>query len=179
VTGEDGKSMKAVVPPRIAGAACGFADMGPWHGGQAEYLRVPWADFDCLRLPEDARERENDYVMLSDISPTGWQSTETAGLYPGDTVVTRRRPDRSDGRALRHLEERVAGLGRGPARSASMCRPVRRYNRYLRSLVHEGKCKPSWIVSHELPLERAPEAYKSFDSRLEGWTKVVLKPQMH
>jgi glutathione-independent formaldehyde dehydrogenase len=73
--------------PGIAGAAYGFADMGPWQGGQAEYLRVPWADFDALRLPEDARDRQNDYVMLSDIFPTGWHSTEMAGLYPGDTVV--------------------------------------------------------------------------------------------
>jgi len=37
-----------------AGAAYGFADMGPWSGGQAELLRVPWGDFNCLRLPEDA-----------------------------------------------------------------------------------------------------------------------------
>lgn len=40
--------------PQIAGAAYGFADMGPWNGGQAQYLLVPWADFNCLRLPEDA-----------------------------------------------------------------------------------------------------------------------------
>jgi glutathione-independent formaldehyde dehydrogenase len=57
--------------PGIAGAAYGFADMGPWQGGQAELLRVPWADFNCLRLPEDAREKQDDYVMLSDIFPTG------------------------------------------------------------------------------------------------------------
>ncbi|HEX2551097.1 MAG TPA: alcohol dehydrogenase catalytic domain-containing protein, partial [Nocardioidaceae bacterium] len=38
----------------MAGAAYGFADMGPYQGGQAEYLRVPWADFNALRLPEDA-----------------------------------------------------------------------------------------------------------------------------
>ena len=57
--------------PGIAGAAYGFADMGPWQGGQAELLRVPWADFNCLRLPEDAREKQDDYVMLSDIFPIG------------------------------------------------------------------------------------------------------------
>ena len=54
--------------------------------------------------------------------------------------------------------------------------PVKRYNRYLRSLIAEGKVKPSWIVSHDLPLEQAPEAYKHFDAREEGWTKVVLHP---
>ena len=40
--------------PSIAGAAYGFAAMGPYWGGQAEYLRVPFGDFNCLRLPEDA-----------------------------------------------------------------------------------------------------------------------------
>jgi threonine dehydrogenase-like Zn-dependent dehydrogenase len=54
--------------------------------------------------------------------------------------------------------------------------PVKRYNRYLRSLIHEGKVKPSWIVSHDLPLDQAPEAYKHFDAREDGWTKVVLHP---
>jgi hypothetical protein len=39
----------------MAGAAYGFAGMGPFRGGQAEYLRVPYGDFNCLRLPEDAR----------------------------------------------------------------------------------------------------------------------------
>ena len=73
--------------PGSAGAAYGFAGMGPYSGGQAEYLRVPYADFNCLQLPEDAAEKENDYVMLSDIFPTGWHSTELAGLKPGDSVV--------------------------------------------------------------------------------------------
>lgn len=35
---------------------------------------------------------------------------------------------------------------------------------------------PSWIVSHELPLEKAPEGYSNFDKRVDGWTKVLLKP---
>jgi glutathione-independent formaldehyde dehydrogenase len=71
----------------MAGAAYGFADMGPWQGGQAEYLRVPWADFNALRLPEDAEEKQDDYVMLADIFPTGWHATELAGVEPGETVV--------------------------------------------------------------------------------------------
>jgi threonine dehydrogenase-like Zn-dependent dehydrogenase len=54
--------------------------------------------------------------------------------------------------------------------------PVKHYNRYLRSLIAEGKVKPSWIVSHDLPLDQAAEAYKHFDAREEGWTKVVLHP---
>ncbi|WP_147195660.1 glutathione-independent formaldehyde dehydrogenase [Pantoea sp. MBD-2R] len=73
--------------PGAAGAAYGFAEMGPWQGGQAEVLRVPWADFNCLVLPKDAAEREDDYVMLSDIFPTGWHATELAGMKPGDSVA--------------------------------------------------------------------------------------------
>jgi threonine dehydrogenase-like Zn-dependent dehydrogenase len=271
--------------PGIAGAAYGFADMGPWPGGQAEYLRVPWADFDALRLPEDARERQNDYVMLSDIFPTGWHATEMAGLLPGESVViygggpvglmaalsaslksaaqifvVDRHPDRlklaeeigaipidrSKVEPVEQVKEMTGGLGadrgcecvgyqahdpqghednsatlnalvqsvkftgrigtvgvfipqdpdgpndlakqgkvpldfgmhwfKGQSMGTGQC-PVKRYNRNLRSLVHDGKCKPSWIVSHELPLEQAPEGYKNFDARAQGWTKVVLKPR--
>lgn len=73
--------------PPAAGAAYGFAGMGPYSGGQAEYLRVPYGDFNCLKLPEDAKEKENDYVMLSDIFPTGYHATELACVQPGDSVV--------------------------------------------------------------------------------------------
>src|SRR5664280_524670 len=73
--------------PGTAGAAYGFAGMGPYSGGQAEDLRVPYGDFNCLKLPEDAIEKENDYVMLSDIFPTGYHATELANVQPGDSVV--------------------------------------------------------------------------------------------
>ncbi|WP_111765985.1 glutathione-independent formaldehyde dehydrogenase [Nakamurella deserti] len=73
--------------PQLAGAAYGFADMGPWQGGQAELLRVPYGDHNCLRLGEDAVEKENDYVMVADIFPTGYHATELAGVVPGDSVV--------------------------------------------------------------------------------------------
>ena len=43
-------------------------------------------------------------------------------------------------------------------------------------LLPGGKAKPSWIVSHELPLDQAPEGYEHFDNRDQGWTKVVLHP---
>jgi glutathione-independent formaldehyde dehydrogenase len=73
--------------PGSAGAAYGYASMGPYQGGQAELLRVPYADFNCLVLPRGAEEKENDYVMLSDIFPTGYHATRLAGLQPGDSVV--------------------------------------------------------------------------------------------
>ncbi len=75
------------VMPNMAGAAYGFADMGPYRGGQAELLRVPYGDYNCLVLPEDAEEKERDYVMLSDIFPTGWHATGLANLSPDDSVV--------------------------------------------------------------------------------------------
>src|SRR3712207_8329538 len=56
--------------------------------------------------------------------------------------------------------------------------PVKKYNRQLRDLIAAGKAEPSFIVSHELPLDRAPEAYEHFDNRDDGWTKVVLHPAM-
>jgi glutathione-independent formaldehyde dehydrogenase len=53
---------------------------------------------------------------------------------------------------------------------------VKRYNRQLRDLITAGRAKPSFVVSHELPLDQAPQAYQKFDKRVEGYTKVVLKP---
>jgi glutathione-independent formaldehyde dehydrogenase len=270
--------------PNIAGAAYGFADMGPWNGGQAEFLLVPWADFNCLLLPEDATEKQNDYVMLSDIFPTGYHATEMAKVEPGNTVVifgggpvgqmaalsaitkgaskvmvVDRHPDRlalaekigaiaiDDSKASppEQVLEQTAGLGadcgcecvgyqahdpqgrehpnqtlnelvdsvrftgrigvvgvyvpldpgapddlarhgevifdygkfwfKGQQMGTGQC-PVKAYNRHLRELIHLGKVTPSWIVSHELPLTRAPEGYKHFDARDNGWTKVVLSP---
>ena len=55
--------------------------------------------------------------------------------------------------------------------------PVKRYNDYLRDLILAGSARPSFIVSHRLPLEAAPEAYEKFDQRAEGYTKILLKPQ--
>jgi threonine dehydrogenase-like Zn-dependent dehydrogenase len=270
--------------PGMAGGAYGFADMGGWAGGQAEYLRIPWGDFQCLRLPEDAREKQNDYVMLSDIFPTGWHAVEMSGLQPGESIVIYgggpvglmaalsanvkgaskvmvidRHPDRlrlaeqigaiaiddSADDPVEQVKQHTRGMGadRGAEcvgyqahdpqghedNSATLnslvasvrftggigtvgvfipqdpgapdelsqqgkarfdfgdfwfkgqhmgCgqAPVKRYNRYLRNLIAADKVTPSWIVSHNLPLEQAPEAYKRFDAREDGWTKVVLNP---
>jgi glutathione-independent formaldehyde dehydrogenase len=269
-----------------AGAAYGFADMGPWAGGQAELLRVPWGDFNCLRLGEDADERASDYVMLADIWPTGYHATELAGVSPGDqtvifgsgpvglmaalsatirgaskVMVVDRHPDRlrlaesigaipiDDSKVdpVEAVLEETMGLGadngcecvgyqahdpegnehpndtlnklvrsvrftgrigsigvfvpQDPGGVDELAKkgqvafdygmywfkgqhigsgqaPVKRYNRQLRDLIAADKAHPSFIVSHELPLSRAPEAYEHFDARDEGWTKVVLKPAL-
>ncbi|MFD5826273.1 glutathione-independent formaldehyde dehydrogenase [Lentzea sp. NPDC060358] len=70
----------------VDGAAYGYANMGPYAGGQAEHLRVPYADFNLLKLPP-GDDFENDFTMLSDVFPTGWHGTELAGQRPGDDVV--------------------------------------------------------------------------------------------
>jgi glutathione-independent formaldehyde dehydrogenase len=64
---------------------------------------------------------------------------------------------------------------RGQKLGSGQC-PVKKYNRRLRDLIVGGKAKPSWIVSHELTLDQAPEGYEHFDNRDDGWTKVVLHP---
>jgi len=270
--------------PGMAGAAYGFADMGPYNGGQAEYLRVPYADFNGLSLPGDAREKQSDYVMLADIFPTGYHATQLACVQPGDSVViygagpvglmaaysamlksaskvmvVDRHPDRlalaekigaiaiddSKGSPIDQIMELTGGQGadrgcecvgyqahdpqgnehpnmtlnnlvrsvkftgtigvvgvyvpqdpgspdplgkqgevafdfglfwfRGQTMGTGQCN-VKNYNRHLRDLIAAGKAKPSFVVSHELPLSEAPEGYRHFDARDDGWTKVVLKP---
>ena len=73
-------------PSGQPGAGYGYPKMGPYRGGQAEYLRVPWADFNLLELPA-GDEHENDFTMLSDIFPTGYHGTELAKVSPGRSVA--------------------------------------------------------------------------------------------
>jgi len=270
--------------PGKAGAAYGYAEMGPFAGGQAEFLRVPYADFNCLVLPEDAQEKENDYVMLSDIFPTGYHATELAGVLPGESVVVYgagpvgllaaysamikgaakvmvvdTQKDRlalaeqigaiaiddteqtgveqvlelTEGKGaqrgcecvgfqcfnceghevpnltMNNLVKAVRATGtigcvgvfvpKDPGGATALAKQgqiafdygefwhkglqlgtgqcsVKLYNRRLMQLIHAGRAEPSFIVSHELPLEQAPEGYRNFDARNDGWTKVVLKP---
>jgi glutathione-independent formaldehyde dehydrogenase len=74
------------VNPGFAGGAYGYVSMGPYRGGQAQYLRVPFADFNCLQLPQGS-EHETDFAMLADIFPTGYHATALAQIGPGETVV--------------------------------------------------------------------------------------------
>jgi glutathione-independent formaldehyde dehydrogenase len=270
--------------PGSAGAAYGFAGMGPYSGGQAELLRVPYGDFNCLVLPRGSEEKESDYVMLSDIFPTGYHATELAGVKPGDSVViygagpvglmaassavlkgasmvmvVDTHKDRlklaeklgaiaiddTEGDGVQRIMELTGGKGadcgcecvgyqccnmhreevpnltmnnlvatvkatggigvvgvflpEDPGSKDKLAKRgqmafdfgqfwfkgqrmgtgqanVKAYNRLLSRLIEKDKVKPSWIVSHELPLEQGPEAYENFDKRKRGWTKVVLKP---
>ncbi|GAB2925152.1 glutathione-independent formaldehyde dehydrogenase [Streptomyces mayteni] len=270
----------------FAGGAYGYVSMGPYRGGQAEYLRVPFADFNCLQLPKGT-EHEDDFALLADIFPTGYHATELAEVSPGDSVcvfgagpvglmaaysallrgasrvfVVDRQKDRlrlaeqigatpidyTRQDAAERIKELTGGEGTdkgidavgyqatvgegeeqpamvlntlveavrptgmlgvvglyvpsdpgGPSESArhgellfSMGRffekglrmatgqaNVKAYNRQLRDLIIAGRATPSFVVSHRLPLDQAPLAYDRFDKRVDGWTKVLLKPDLH
>ncbi|MEV5069208.1 formaldehyde dehydrogenase, glutathione-independent [Microbacterium sp. LMI12-1-1.1] len=76
------------VNPDRPGSAYGYVDMGGWVGGQAEYVLVPYADWNLLVFPDrdQALEKILDLTMLSDIFPTGFHGAYTAGVGPGSTV---------------------------------------------------------------------------------------------
>jgi glutathione-independent formaldehyde dehydrogenase len=272
------------VNPGFGGGAYGYVSMGPYRGGQAEYLRVPFADFNCLQLPKGT-EHETDFAMLADIFPTGYHATSLAQVSPGETVtvmgagpvglmaayssiikgaaktfvvdkvahrlalakqigaipvnlgdgdVAEQIREQTDGDGsdkgidavgfqataegdeeqpaivLNTLVETVRAAGmlgvvglyvpsdpgapseeakRGELlfkvgkffekglRMGSGQANVKAYNRHLRDLIIAGRAKPSFVVSKELPLEQAPEAYQRFDKREQGYSKVVLHPK--
>ncbi|WP_430296197.1 formaldehyde dehydrogenase, glutathione-independent [Sinomonas sp. B1-1] len=76
------------VNPDRPGSAYGYVDMGGWVGGQAEYVLVPYADWNLLVFPDrdQALEKIMDLTMLSDIFPTGFHGAVTAGVGVGSTV---------------------------------------------------------------------------------------------
>jgi len=272
------------VNPGFAGGAYGYVAMGPYPGGQAERLRVPFADFNCLKLPPGT-EHETDFILLADIFPTGYHGCELAQVSPGESVavygggpvglmaaysallrgaskvfVVDRVPERlekaerigavpinfAEGSPVEQIKEQTGGEGadkgvdavgyqaqagaeqreepavvlnslvdtvratgmlgvpglyvpsdpgapdehakrgmllvsvgrlfeKGLRMGTGQC-DVKRYNRQLRDLIIDGRATPSFVVSHELPLDEAPTAYEKFDKRVEGYTKVVLHP---
>ena len=74
------------VNPGFAGGAYGYVAMGPYQGGQAQYLRVPFADFNALRLPP-GNEHEASFALLADIFPTGWHGLNLSRFAPGESVA--------------------------------------------------------------------------------------------
>jgi glutathione-independent formaldehyde dehydrogenase len=76
------------VRPGAFGAAYGYAGMGPYRGAQAELLRVPYADANCIPVPgEPGDDLEDDLVLLADAFVSGWHATELADVAPGSTVA--------------------------------------------------------------------------------------------
>ncbi|WP_395401904.1 formaldehyde dehydrogenase, glutathione-independent [Arthrobacter sp. UC242_113] len=76
------------VNPDRPGSAYGYVDMGGWVGGQANYVLVPYADWNLLKFPDKdkAMEKILDLAMLSDIFPTGYHGAVSAGVGVGSTV---------------------------------------------------------------------------------------------
>lgn len=76
------------VNPARAGGAYGYVDMGGWVGGQADYVLVPYADFNLLAFPDKAQAlaKIRDLTMLSDILPTGFHGAVSAGAGVGSIV---------------------------------------------------------------------------------------------
>jgi threonine dehydrogenase-like Zn-dependent dehydrogenase len=60
--------------------------MGPYQGDQAQFLRVPYADFNYLSLPHGTAN-EADFILLADIFPTGWHGVVLSGFKPGESIV--------------------------------------------------------------------------------------------
>lgn len=76
------------VNPSRPGGAYGYVDMGGWIGGQAEYVMIPYADFNLLKFPDKAQamEKIRDLTCLSDILPTGFHGAVSAGVGAGSIV---------------------------------------------------------------------------------------------
>jgi threonine dehydrogenase-like Zn-dependent dehydrogenase len=74
------------VNPGFSGGAYGYVSMGPYQGGQAQFLRVPFADFNALKLPR-GNAHESDFALLADIFPTGWHGVSLSGFKPGESIA--------------------------------------------------------------------------------------------
>lgn len=290
-----------IVNPKGVGAGYGYVGMGPQNGGQAEYVRVPYADFNALKLPGEPFDKfEDDFVLLADILPTGWHSLTLANFQPGGKVViygagpvgllaaesafmrgatevfvvdryTDRlklakkigatpinfdtsssveqiknilKNEKYEKQAMEGGEDKLTGILYGvdavgyqamnennPAQEepeqAIDClaelvdaggaigiigvffpedpkgvdekakegrysiplgklwnkaitvgtgqTPVKKYNHELRDLIISGEAHPSFIVSHHISIDDAPEAYAKFDQRGNGYTKVLIQ----
>jgi glutathione-independent formaldehyde dehydrogenase len=74
--------------PHNPGAGYGYVHLGQYRGAQAEFVRLPHADWACLKLPgKPGDKNEDDFLMLADIFPTAYYSCEMAKVSPGKTVA--------------------------------------------------------------------------------------------
>ena len=139
------------VNPARPGAAYGYVDMGNWVGGQADYVMVPYADFNLLKFPdkEQAMAKIRDLTCLSDILPTGYHGAVSAGVGPGATT-SRQAPARNWWLALSpaliSAMQSLAALSRswGPcAQTRSSAKPISEILR--RRAKRQTLCsKPTW-----------------------------------
>jgi threonine dehydrogenase-like Zn-dependent dehydrogenase len=109
--------------------------------------------------------------LVESVKPTG--RLGVVGVFPSEDPTSKDSLEKQGQIAFDIGKFFEKGLSMGSGQTN-----VKTYNRHLAKLIQTGKAKPSFLVSHELPLDEAPEAYKRFDARETGWTKVVLKPGM-
>ncbi|GIP47809.1 putative zinc-type alcohol dehydrogenase-like protein AdhB [Paenibacillus sp. J53TS2] len=70
------------------GAYFGYSgNTGGYPGGQAEYLRVPYANFTHYKIPESCEQPDEKLALISDAMPTAYWSVDNAGVKEGDTVI--------------------------------------------------------------------------------------------
>jgi threonine dehydrogenase-like Zn-dependent dehydrogenase len=86
----DNSNPKGWISEKMFGHACvgifGYSHMmGGYAGGQAEYVRVPFADVGPIKIPEHLTDEQS--LFLSDILPTGWQAAVNCDIKPGDVVA--------------------------------------------------------------------------------------------
>jgi glutathione-independent formaldehyde dehydrogenase len=72
--------------PGIRGGSVRLRGHGSLHGWPGRVPGVPYADFNCTKLPPGT-ERESDFILLADIFPTGYDGCELAQVSPGETVA--------------------------------------------------------------------------------------------
>ena len=85
-TSNPNKEMAEKVMGHSPAGLLGFSHMlGGFPGGQAQYLRVPYADVGPIKIPESLSDEQ--VLFLSDIFPTGYMAAENCGIEPGDTVA--------------------------------------------------------------------------------------------
>ncbi len=74
--------------PQGIGSTYGYPGMGEYQGGQAEYVSVPFADFNCLKIPGEPYDQwEDDFLLISDVFSSGYQQTELTHVKTGSTVA--------------------------------------------------------------------------------------------
>jgi threonine dehydrogenase-like Zn-dependent dehydrogenase len=158
---------------------------GQVPGGQAEYLRVPLADYNHMRVGDDLPD--DRYLFLSDILPTAWQGVEYADVPGGGTLAVMGLGPVGQfvARIGVHRGYRVLAIDKQLSLRMGQCN-VKRWIDDLLPLV-EDPADPLGVMdlvthhaprtTHHAPLEDAPALYETFQKKQDGCIKVVLTPR--
>ncbi len=82
----DGRAAVELAYGHAGGAVFGYSHLyGGYAGGQAEYVRVPFADVGCIPVPPELTDEQ--VLLLTDVFPTGYMAAENCRIQPGDTIA--------------------------------------------------------------------------------------------